>query len=74
MKEKGIMHRYFQPYEKTNDETCKNEIRIRSTLNVVDPVSLYTTIVLFLIISGGLLCSLVVFVVELIAKARCVKM
>ena len=74
MKEKGIMNRYFQPYEKTTDETCKNEIRIRSTLNVVDPVSLYTTVVLFLVISGGLLCSLGVFVVELIAKARCVEM
>ena len=71
MKEKGILDRYFRPYEEITKQTCEKEVKIRSSLNVVDPVSLYTTVFLCLVISGGLLCSLVIFIVELIAKNRC---
>ena len=74
MKEKGILDRYFRPYDKTTKETCDNEVLIRPVLNVPHPVSLYTTVFLFLVISGGFLCSFGVFLLELISKNRCGEM
>ena len=65
MKEKGIMHQYLYPYERGTDQLCENEVKIRSVLHVPHPVSLYTTVFLFLIISGGFLCSLGILLMEL---------
>ena len=71
MKEEGIMDRYFRPYEKKNEKLCDNEVKIRSILKLPQPVSLYTTVFLFLIISSGFLCAIGLLVIEMIEN-KCI--
>ena len=68
MREKGILDRYFHPYAKTTKETCGTKVKILSELNAPHPASLYTTVFIFLIISGGLLCAATFYVIELVVS------
>ena len=66
MKEKGILDRYYYAYERNTTKSCEEEIKIRPTLKVPHPISLHTTISIFIVLFTGFLFSLVLFVLELV--------
>ena len=64
MKEKGVLHRFHQPYITKTKTICPSDQIIRPMLTIPKSVGINTTVVLYLILLLGFLCASILLLIE----------
>ena len=70
MKESGLMDKLLEPYLRATRKVCPNQQVIKSVINKPNPVNMYASFSLYIIVIMGLITSFVCFTIEIICH-RC---